>query len=117
MSAAVVPFARWDRSSMTGVPVSPARSFSRLLAVKSYSRSPHSTPVTPATAPELAADIVDRGVVLTGGGGMLHDLDTVIRRATGLPVTIAEEPLTCVALGTGCALEDETLRLVLTESY
>jgi len=69
------------------------------------------------TAPELAADIVDRGVVLTGGGGMLSDLDTVIRRATGLPVTLAEEPLTCVALGTGRALEDETLRLVLTESY
>jgi len=69
------------------------------------------------TAPELAADIVDRGVVLTGGGGMLQDADTVIRRATGLPVTVAEEPLTCVALGTGRALEDEKLRLVLTESY
>lgn len=69
------------------------------------------------TAPELAADIVDRGVVLTGGGGLLKDIDTVIRRATGLPVTIAEEPLTCVALGTGRALEDPTLRLVLTESY
>lgn len=69
------------------------------------------------TAPELAADIVDRGVVLTGGGGLLQDMDTVIRRATGLPVTIAEEPLTCVALGTGRALEDESLRLVLTESY
>ncbi len=69
------------------------------------------------TAPELAADIVDLGVVLTGGGALLQDMDTVIRRATGLPVTIAEEPLTCVALGTGRALEDETLRLVLTESY
>ncbi len=69
------------------------------------------------TAPELASDIVDCGVVLTGGGGLLSDLDTVIRRATGLPVTLAEEPLTCVALGTGRALEDETLRLVLTESY
>lgn len=69
------------------------------------------------TAPELAADIVDRGVVLTGGGGLLQDMDTVIRRATGLPVTVAEEPLTCVALGTGRALEDESLRLVLTESY
>lgn len=69
------------------------------------------------TAPELAADIVDLGVVLTGGGALLQDIDTVIRRATGLPVTIAEEPLTCVALGTGRALEDETLRLVLTESY
>ncbi len=69
------------------------------------------------TAPELAADIVDLGVVLTGGGALLQDMDTVIRRATGLPVTIAEEPLTCVALGTGRALEDETLRRVLTESY
>ena len=69
------------------------------------------------TAPELAADIVDRGVVLTGGGGMLQDLDTVIRRATGLPVTVAEEPLTCVALGTGRVLEDDMLRMVLTESY
>jgi len=69
------------------------------------------------TAPELAADIVDTGVVLTGGGGMLGGIDTVIRKATGLPVTLAEEPLTCVALGTGRALEDETLRLVLTESY
>ena len=69
------------------------------------------------TAPELAADIVDLGVVLTGGGALLQDMDTVIRRATGLPVTIAEEPLTCVALGTGRALEDDTLRRVLTESY
>lgn len=69
------------------------------------------------TAPELAADIVDLGVVLTGGGALLQDIDTVIRRATGLPVTIAEEPLTCVALGTGRALEDENLRRVLTESY
>jgi len=69
------------------------------------------------TAPELAADIVDTGVVLTGGGGMLGGIDTVIRRATGLPVTLAEEPLTCVALGTGRALEDENLRRVLTESY
>ncbi len=69
------------------------------------------------TAPELAADIVDRGVVLTGGGALLKDVDTVIRRATGLPVTVAEEPLTCVALGTGRALEDESLRLVLAESY
>ena len=58
------------------------------------------------TAPELAADIVDRGIVLTGGGALLKNLDLVIRQATGLPVTVAEDPLTCVALGTGRALED-----------
>jgi len=69
------------------------------------------------TAPELAADIVDRGIVMTGGGALLNNLDLVIRKATGLPVTVAEEPLTCVALGTGKALEDEFLRQVLTESY
>ena len=58
------------------------------------------------TAPELAADIVDRGIVLTGGGALLRNLDVVIRQATGLPVTVAEDPLTCVAMGTGRALEE-----------
>lgn len=58
------------------------------------------------TAPELAADIVDRGIVLTGGGALLKNLDLVLRQATGLPVTVAEDPLTCVAMGTGRALEN-----------
>lgn len=58
------------------------------------------------TAPELAADIVDKGIVLTGGGALLHNLDTVLRNATKLPVLIADDPLTCVAMGTGRALED-----------
>ena len=53
------------------------------------------------TAPELAADIVDKGIVLTGGGALLGNLDLVLRHATGLPVSIADDPLTCVALGTG----------------
>ena len=57
------------------------------------------------TAPELAADIVDQGIVLTGGGALLEGLDEVLRDETGLPVTVAEDPLTCVALGTGRALE------------
>ncbi len=57
------------------------------------------------TAPELAADIVDRGIVMTGGGALLKNLDQVLRQATGLPVTVAEDPLTCVAMGTGRALE------------
>jgi rod shape-determining protein MreB len=65
------------------------------------------------TAPELAADIVDQGIVLTGGGALLEGLDEVLRDETGLPVTIAEDPLTCVALGTGRALEDPMYRGVL----
>ena len=65
------------------------------------------------TAPELAADIVDQGIVLTGGGALLEGLDEVLRDETGLPVTVAEDPLTCVALGTGRALEDAMYRGVL----
>ncbi|MEO0361799.1 MAG: rod shape-determining protein [Pseudomonadota bacterium] len=58
-----------------------------------------------ATPPDLAADIVDRGVMLTGGGALLGDLDVALREQTGLAVSLAEEPLHCVALGTGKALE------------
>ena len=58
------------------------------------------------TAPELAADIVDKGIVLTGGGGLLSNLDQVLRNATGLPVSIAENPLACVFKGTGSALDN-----------
>ena len=65
------------------------------------------------TAPELAADIVDQGIVLTGGGALIHGLDEHIKDETGLPVTIAEDPLTCVALGTGRAMEDPIYRGVL----
>jgi len=65
------------------------------------------------TAPELAADIVDQGIVLTGGGALLQGIDEVLRDETGLPVTIADDPLTCVALGTGRALEDPIYRGVL----
>lgn len=70
-----------------------------------------------ATPPELSADIVDKGIMLTGGGALLHNLDLVIREATGLPVVIAEDPLSCVALGTGRALEEgRSLSQVLTIS-
>ena len=70
------------------------------------------------TAPELAADIVDKGIVLTGGGALLGNLDYVLRHATGLPVSVAEGPLTCVALGTGRCLEEmKTLKNVLQEAY
>ncbi|MBO9582193.1 MAG: rod shape-determining protein [Sphingobium sp.] len=65
------------------------------------------------TAPELAADIVDQGIVLTGGGALLKGLDEELRDATGLPVSVAEDPLTCVAIGTGRAMEDPVFRGVL----
>ena len=58
------------------------------------------------TPAELAADIVERGIMLTGGGSLLGNLDKVLRRSTSLPVSIAEDPLLCVVLGTGKALED-----------
>jgi rod shape-determining protein MreB len=70
------------------------------------------------TAPELAADIVDKGIVLTGGGSLLRNMDTVLRQATGLPVSVADEPLSCVALGTGRALEEmKTLKRVLSTPF
>ena len=70
------------------------------------------------TAPELAADIVDRGIVLTGGGALLGNLDFALRHATGLPVTLADDPLSCVVLGTGRALEEmKRLRDVLSSMY
>jgi len=70
------------------------------------------------TAPELAADIVDKGIVLTGGGALLSNIDYVLRYATGLAVSIADDPLSCVALGTGQALEEmKTLKGVLISTY
>ena len=71
-----------------------------------------------ATPPELAADIADKGIMLTGGGALLSNLDYVLRHATGLPVSIADDPLSCVALGTGRALEEmKTLKHVLIQMY
>ena len=57
------------------------------------------------TPPELAADIVDKGIVLTGGGALLRGLDQLLRQETDLPITIADDPLSCVALGTGKVLD------------
>jgi len=66
------------------------------------------------TPPELAADIMEAGIMLTGGGALLGDLDRLISYETGMPVNIADEPLACVANGTGLVLENlETLRNVL----
>lgn len=68
------------------------------------------------TPPELSADIVDKGIVLTGGGALLKNLDILIREETGLPVLIADDPLTCVVMGCGKALDEfELLREVMSE--
>lgn len=58
------------------------------------------------TPPELAAEIVDRGIVLAGGGALLNGLDALLKQETGLPVTIADDPLSCVAIGSGKALDE-----------
>ncbi len=68
------------------------------------------------TPPELAADIFNRGIVLTGGGALLQGLDELISNETQVPVFIAEDPLSCVALGTGKLLTDKALRPVLEQS-
>ena len=70
------------------------------------------------TAPELSSDIVDRGIVMTGGGALLTNLDKVLSQSTGLPVFVAENPLTCVVRGTGKALDEiKTLKNILTTMY
>ncbi|MGH6938486.1 MAG: rod shape-determining protein [Hypericibacter sp.] len=69
------------------------------------------------TAPELAADIVDEGIMLAGGGALLSNLDFVLRYSTGLPVSIADDPLSCVVLGAGRCLEEmKALKAVLIDS-
>jgi len=68
------------------------------------------------TSPELAADLCDQGIVMTGGGSLLARLDEVLAEATGLPVVVAENALICVALGAGQALEDPLYRGAMHES-
>ncbi|MBS2028598.1 MAG: rod shape-determining protein [Deltaproteobacteria bacterium] len=69
------------------------------------------------TPPELAGDIADRGIVLAGGGALLKNLDTLLREETGLPVFLAEDPLSAVVIGAGKALEElEILRQVTTQT-
>jgi rod shape-determining protein MreB len=58
------------------------------------------------TPPELAADVIDRGIVMTGGGSLLRHFDQLLTKATGVPCYVAENPMACVALGAGQALED-----------
>ncbi|MDR0968449.1 MAG: rod shape-determining protein [Holosporaceae bacterium] len=70
------------------------------------------------TPPELSADIVDKGIVMTGGGSLLTGLDELLRMKTGLPVSLAEDALLCVAIGTGKTLEElSVMRKVLLQAY
>src|SRR5918995_2455876 len=62
------------------------------------------------TQPEIAADVIDVGIMITGGGSLLREISTVLEYETGLPVTVADDPLNCVALGAGQTLEDPTFR-------
>jgi len=68
------------------------------------------------TPPELSADLVDMGLTLTGGGALLNNIDKRFAKETGLPVHVADDPLSCVAVGTGKALEqEETFSTMLSE--
>ena len=69
------------------------------------------------TPPELAADIVDKGIVLAGGGAMLKNVDVLLREETGLPVVIADDPLSCVVLGSGKVLDELDLLKRVAISY
>jgi rod shape-determining protein MreB len=62
------------------------------------------------TQPEIAADVIDQGITLTGGGSLLRGFDTILQDSTGLPVRIADDPMSCVALGSGRTLEEKVLR-------
>ena len=69
------------------------------------------------TPPELAADLMEQGVVLTGGGSLLHGLDARLEHETGMPIVVARDPLNCVAIGSGQCLEEfEALKQVLITS-
>ncbi len=69
------------------------------------------------TPPELAADIVNKGIVLVGGGALLKNLDTLLREVTNLPITIADDPLSSIVLGAGMVLENEQSLRTVTVQY
>ncbi|GAH53239.1 unnamed protein product, partial [marine sediment metagenome] len=66
------------------------------------------------TPPELSADVVDKGIVLTGGGALLKNLDVLLREETRLPITITDDPITTVVLGAGKVLDNLSLLKEIT---
>jgi len=69
------------------------------------------------TPPELSADLVDMGLTMTGGGSLLKNIDKRFSKETGLPVNIADDPLSCVAIGTGKALENQEIFSEVLSEY
>jgi len=69
------------------------------------------------TPPELSSDIADKGIVLVGGGALLKNLDVLLREVTGLPITIADDPLSSIVLGAGMVLDNEELLRAVTVQY
>ena len=69
------------------------------------------------TPPELAADIIDHGIMLTGGGALLRGLDRLISAETKIPVLVAENPLDCVVDGTGICLDNDNLNVISNKMY
>ena len=69
------------------------------------------------TPPELAADIIDHGIMLTGGGALLRGLDRLISAETKIPVLVAENPLDCVVDGTGICLDNDNLNVISNKKY
>ena len=76
-----------------------------LFVLRGSARNPGELSTLDKTPPELAADIMDRGIVLAGGGALLSGLDERLRHETQMPAQLAESPLTCVAVGSGRSLE------------
>jgi rod shape-determining protein MreB len=101
-------FPVYGRDLMTGIPKQISVSYSEIARALDKSIMKIEAAVLRAlehTPPELGADIADRGMMLTGGGALLRDLDRLLAEETGLPVLVAEDPLTCVVRGCGMALE------------
>jgi rod shape-determining protein MreB len=69
------------------------------------------------TPPELASDIVDKGIVMTGGGALLRNIDVLLRNAVNLPITIVDDPLSTVVMGSGKLLDDSDLLREVALSY
>jgi len=106
-AAQVEPTETEDVVRVTGLVEKPSKETapSNLAIIGRYVLRPEVFSVLEKTPPEMASDVVDRGIILTGGGAMLRGLDELISQQTNVPCQVAENPLDCVAIGAGAALE------------